>query len=111
MYGLGCRERQIYAYLVPQFLCLIVATGILGCWGSVRLYDRVVFWMLQGNIRPFDDAFSALSTAGGSVDEVMQYLSLPTDAFVGVMMLQCVILLAIFALAALIFVLRRYDRR
>ena len=111
MYGLGCRERQIYAYLLPQFLCLTAVTGILGIRGSIKLYDRIVIWMLNGNIRQFDDAFSALSTGGGTVEEVMGYLSQSSDTFVRVMLIQCALFLIVFAVSSLVFVLQRHDGR
>ena len=70
-----------------------------------------MIWMLNGNIRQFDDAFSALSTGGGTVEEVMGYLSQSSDTFVRVMLIQCALFLIVFAVSSLVFVLQRHDGR
>ncbi len=111
MYQLGCRKGNIFVYVLTQLGVMTVLAAALSFVGSRGLYSKVLSLMLRGDIRLFDDTFSALSTGEVTADEVMSYLTRSPETFARIVGVQFAVIAAVLVLSSLVFALRRHGKK
>ena len=90
---------------------LIIVSGVVGCVGSVFLYDKALYWMTHADFTAFNTSFSSQSANTEVLEHLLSSLTQSTQFFVTVTVIQVAVLAVVGTVLGAVIALRRTGFR
>ena len=106
-YRLGAGKGAIWREMTFTTVLTVLISGMIGCLGSILLYDKALVYMMQSDFTSFNTAFSSGSANGEMLEQILTMLGQETQFFVIASAVQVGILSILGAVICAIVSLRK----
>lgn len=110
-FRLGTGKKAIWGQMTFSTVLLVIVSGVVGCVGSVFLYDKALYWMTHADFTAFNTSFSSQSANTEVLEHLLSSLTQSTQFFVTVTVIQVAVLAVVGTVLGAVIALRRTGFR